>query len=63
MNSANTVVLVVDDEALLRFYAVDIFADQGFTTFEAADSAEALVALDEHPEINVLLPTSICRGR
>lgn len=55
MNPANTVVLVVDDETMLRFYAVDIFEDRGFTTFEATNSVEALAALDEHPEINVLL--------
>ncbi len=48
------VVLVVDDESLIRLYAVDILSDAGFVTIEAGDGEEALALLARHPEINVL---------
>ena len=48
------VVLVVDDEALIRMNAVDMLQDAGFSVLEASDAAEALVVLDGHPEIAVL---------
>jgi len=48
------VVLVVDDEAILRMYAVDMFVQEGFHAFEAGDGAEALIQLGAHPEISVL---------
>ena len=55
MDSADLTVLVAEDEALLRFYAVDIFADRGIRTLEATNSVEALAIIQNHPEINVLL--------
>jgi CheY-like chemotaxis protein len=58
MNSQHTtrkpVVLVVDDEALLRLIAVDILETAGFTTIEASDADEALTLMRDHPEIAVL---------
>lgn len=48
------VVLVVDDEPLIRLYAVDVLEDVGFVVIEANDATEALEALDRHPEIGVL---------
>lgn len=50
----SAVILVVDDEALIRMYAVDVFEDVGFTVIEADSSEDALSVLDEHPEITVL---------
>ena len=47
-------VLVVDDEALVRMYAVDVLRDAGHQVFEAAHAQEALEVLDEHAEIGVL---------
>ncbi len=47
-------VLVVDDEPLIRMYAVDVLEDAGFRVVEAGGSEEALRILDTHPEINVL---------
>ena len=47
-------VLVVDDEALVRMYAVDVLRDAGHVVFEAGGADEALEVLDEHPEIGVL---------
>ncbi len=48
------VILVVDDESLLRMDAVDQLGDAGFDTLEAADAEAALGVLDHHPEISVL---------
>jgi len=48
------VVLVVDDEALIRMYAVDVFEDAGFRVVEAEDGEDALAALERHPEIGVM---------
>ncbi len=48
-------ILVVDDEPLIRLAAADWLTDDGFVAIEASDAAEALVLLDKHPEISVLL--------
>lgn len=48
------VILVVDDDCLIRLYAVDILSDAGFATIEAGDGEEALSLLGQHPEISVL---------
>lgn len=48
------VVLVVDDEPLIRMYAVDVLEDAGFSIVEAGSAEEALDQLSCHPEITVL---------
>ena len=48
------VVLVVDDEPLIRMTAADMLADAGWPAIEAADAAEALEKLAAHPEVSVL---------
>lgn len=48
------VVLVVDDEPLIRLDAADMLVDAGWTAIEAADAAEALERLTAHPEVTVL---------
>ena len=48
------VVLVVDDEPLIRMNAADMLMDAGWTAIEAADAAEALALLAAHPEVTVL---------
>jgi CheY-like chemotaxis protein len=52
--SSPPVVLVVDDEPLIRLYAVDVLTDAGFLTIEAADAEEAMELLAEHADITVL---------
>ena len=52
--SSPPVVLVVDDEPLIRLYAVDVLEDAGFLTLEAADAEEAMALLAEHADITVL---------
>jgi len=48
------VVLVVDDEVLLRLNASEVLQDAGCTTYEAGATAEALRVLQDHPDITVL---------
>lgn len=48
------VVLVVDDEPLIRLTAADMLADAGWIAIEASDAAEALELLAIHPEVTVL---------
>jgi CheY-like chemotaxis protein len=47
-------VLVVDDEVMIRCYATGILEDAGWRTIEAANSEEALAQLAAHPEVSVL---------
>ncbi|WP_224004651.1 response regulator [Aureimonas sp. SA4125] len=53
-SSAKRVVLVVDDEPLVRMNAVDMFEDLGFEVVEAADGAAALVILEARPDVSLL---------
>ncbi|WP_342106789.1 response regulator [Methylobacterium sp. SI9] len=48
-------VLVVEDEALLRFDIVDFFAERGWRVFEAGNAEEAIALLYRHGEIRVVL--------
>lgn len=54
MPSPAHVVLVVEDEPILRLNAAEALKDAGCEAFEAAGSQEALDILSEHPEILVL---------
>ncbi len=47
-------VLVVDDEPLVLMNAVEMIEDAGWSALEAANSAEALKVLGDHPQIDVL---------
>jgi CheY-like chemotaxis protein len=47
-------VLVVDDDPLVRFVAVQVLAEAGFETIEAGDAAQALDALRSSDRIDVL---------
>jgi CheY-like chemotaxis protein len=48
------VVLVVEDEMLLRMRAVDMVEDAGFTSVEAADADEAVAILESRSDIALL---------
>ncbi|OHV17418.1 response regulator [Methylorubrum extorquens] len=48
------VVLVVEDEPLLRMIAVDILEDEGFTVLEAATADAALPILESRSDTGVL---------
>lgn len=60
---SSVVVLVVDDEPLIRMNAVDVLEDHGFAAIEAADADDALVQLVAHPDINVLFTDINMPGR
>jgi DNA-binding NtrC family response regulator len=48
------IVLVVEDEPLLRMYAVSIVEDAGFTAVEAANADEAVAILDARTDIGIV---------
>lgn len=50
-----TVVLVVEDEFLIRLNTVELVEEVGFDTLEASNADEALDILDQHPEIAIVL--------
>lgn len=52
------VVLVVEDEPLIRMAAADIFEDAGFEALEAADAQQAILLLESRHDI-ILLFTDV----
>ena len=54
MTLRRPVILVVDDEALLRMLAVEHFEDSGYEVLEAKDGAEALAILNGRPDIQAI---------
>lgn len=48
-------VLVVDDEPLVRMITVDILEDHGYAVVEAGDAASALRIIEKTPTLNLLL--------
>lgn len=51
---ARQVVLVVEDDPLLRMMAVDMVEDAGFDAIEAGGADEALEILETRPDVDVL---------
>ena len=54
MAKAKTVILIVEDEPLLRMAAVDMVEDAGFEAVEAADAAEAVRILEARLDIRIV---------
>ena len=52
--AAPPVVLVVEDEMLLRMRAVDMVEDAGYTSVEAVDADEAVTILEARSDIALL---------
>lgn len=48
------VILVVEDDMMLRMHAVDIVADAGYTPIEAMDAAEAVAILESRSDIDLV---------
>ncbi|WP_082450498.1 response regulator [Sphingomonas sp. Leaf22] len=48
-------ILIVEDEALIRFDLVDFFEDAGWRVFDAEHADAAIDILDRHQEIGVVL--------
>jgi CheY-like chemotaxis protein len=49
-----SVVLVVEDEPLIRMSAAQTLRDEGYTVYEAADASEALDLFEDHQEVGVV---------
>ena len=54
MHSNPVVVLVVEDETLIRIAIADELENQGFKVHEAADADCAIVLIEKHPEIQLI---------
>lgn len=48
-------ILIVEDEAIVRFELIDLFEEEGFHVYSAADAEEAIAILDQHGEVRVVL--------
>jgi CheY-like chemotaxis protein len=55
-NSGNKpdVILVVDDDVLLRMYASGLLEDAGYSVVEAQSASEALEILEDRPDVRLL---------
>jgi CheY-like chemotaxis protein len=53
-SSVAAVVLVVEDEMLLRMRAVDMVEDAGYTSVEAVDADEAVAILESRSDIALI---------
>ncbi|GJD66866.1 response regulator [Methylobacterium frigidaeris] len=51
---ATVIVLVVEDDDLVRLMAVDMLEDEGFTVIEAASADAAWATLEEREDIAIL---------
>jgi CheY-like chemotaxis protein len=49
------IVLVVEDEPLLRMSTVDLVEEAGFATLEAANAKQAIQLLENRPDIRIIL--------
>jgi CheY-like chemotaxis protein len=52
--SKTTVVLVVEDEMMVRMFAMDVLQDAGFHVVEARDGVEALAALELRDDVGLV---------
>ncbi|MBR0995498.1 response regulator [Bradyrhizobium japonicum] len=55
MSTSSSVVLIVEDELILRMRAVDIVEDAGFVALEAVDADQAMLLLETRTDIELLL--------
>src|SRR5665213_3106992 len=53
-DASRSIVLVVEDELMLRMRAVDMVEDAGFVPVEAIDADEAIRILESRDDISVL---------
>lgn len=53
-SATSAVVLIVEDEAMIRMGAVALIEDLGCEFFEASSADEAIALLERHPEITIV---------
>jgi CheY-like chemotaxis protein len=54
--------LIVEDQPFVGMVASDILRESGFETFHAYDARAAVVLLDEHPEIELVVTEAVLPG-
>src|SRR5216117_2849548 len=57
------VVLVVEDEMMLRMRAVDMVVDAGYTPLEALDAAEAVAILESRSDVALMCTDILILGQ
>jgi len=62
VEGGNETVLVVEDDALVRKYVITQIESLGYTTFEAANAAEALNVIDTAATVDLLFTDVIMPG-
>jgi CheY-like chemotaxis protein len=62
IEGGNELVLVVEDDALVRKYVIAQVQSLGYTTLEASNAVEALKAIDNNPTIDLLFTDVIMPG-
>jgi CheY-like chemotaxis protein len=58
----NELILIVEDDAMVRKYVRTQVTGLGYATLEAANGAEALEAIDANPQIDLLFTDVIMPG-
>jgi len=48
------IVLVVEDEPLLRLFATDMIEDAGFEVIDVANASEAIAILEGRPDVRIV---------
>ncbi len=54
MQPSGPLVLVVEDEPLIRLNAVQMMEDAGYTAIEAHDAADAVQVLETRPDVRIV---------
>lgn len=48
------IVLVVEDEPLLRLFATDMIEDAGFEVIDVGNASEAIAILEDRPDVRIV---------
>lgn len=51
---SNISVLVIEDEALIRMDVADQLRDEGYVVYEAGDAREAILILEQQPDVRLI---------
>ena len=62
MTASRPAALIVEDQPFIGLVASDILSESGFETFHAYDADDAVAALGEHPEIEVMVTEAALPG-
>jgi two-component system, response regulator PdtaR len=54
-NQPPLIILVVEDEAIVRMVTADVLGEAGYNVIEAVNSTEALELLDARPDVSLML--------